>query len=105
MNLKLLTLASQDLIRGKRFYESQEEGLGDYFFDSLSSDIESLLLYAGIHKKIRGYYCLLSRRFPYAVYYKVELKEIRVFRVLDCRQNPSKTETALKREPEEGGNA
>nr|VFJ91544.1 MAG: hypothetical protein BECKLFY1418B_GA0070995_102620 [Candidatus Kentron sp. LFY] len=34
---------------GFRFYERQAEGLGDYFLDSLWSDIHSLRLYGGIH--------------------------------------------------------
>ncbi len=69
--------------------------MGEYFLDSLASDIESLLVYRGFHRKIRGYYCLLSKRFPYAIYYKIEQTEIKIFRVLDCRQNPVKTRHAL----------
>ncbi|MEX2607147.1 MAG: type II toxin-antitoxin system RelE/ParE family toxin [Kiritimatiellia bacterium] len=95
MKLRILSAASRDLLRGKRFYEKQGEGLGDYFLDSLSSDVDSLIVYAGIHRKFRGYYCLLSKRFPYAVYYRIEAKEIRVFRVIDCRQDPSKTARSL----------
>lgn len=30
------------------FSEKQGEGLGEYFFNSLFSDIDSLLIYAGI---------------------------------------------------------
>lgn len=82
-------------MKGKEFYESQERGLGKYFLDSLASDIDSLLIYAGIHRKIRGYFCLLAKHFPYAIYYKIELTETRVFRVLDYRQNPARTRQAL----------
>ena len=96
MNLRILTAASRDLVKGKNFYEHQEEGLGGYFLDTLYSDIDSLILYAGIHRKIRGYHCMFSKRFPYAVYYKVEANEIRVYRVMDCRQDPRKTLKALK---------
>lgn len=63
--------------------------------DSLFSDIDSLVVYAGIHSRFRGYFCLFAKRFPYAVYYRVEEGEIRVYRVLDCRQNPSKISRAL----------
>lgn len=35
---------------------------------SIFSDIDSLQLYAGIHLKAFGYFRLLSKRFPYAVY-------------------------------------
>jgi hypothetical protein len=44
MRLRILSAASRDLLRGKRFYERRAEGLGDYFLDSLFSDIDSLIL-------------------------------------------------------------
>jgi plasmid stabilization system protein ParE len=95
MRIRILTEASKDLIRGKSFYEAQQVGLGDYFFDSISSDVESLLLHAGIHRKVRGYHCLLSKRFPFAVYYRTEREEIRIYRILDCRRDPVKIDDAL----------
>jgi plasmid stabilization system protein ParE len=95
MKIEILTSAYDDLKKGRIFYEAQTENLGDYFFDSLFSDIDSLILYAGIHQKIFGYYRLLSRRFPYAIYYKIESENIVVWRVLDCRQKPEKTEKQL----------
>ncbi len=49
--------------------------MGNYFFDTLFSDIDSLALFGGIHRKIYGYHRLLSCRFPYAIYYKVENKK------------------------------
>ena len=95
MKIRVLTAASRDLIHAKKFYERQDENLGDYFVDSLSSDIDSLLIYAGTQRKICGYFCMLSKRFPYAIYYRVESNEIRIYRVLDCRQHPAKTIKAL----------
>ena len=50
MEIVLLETALLDLERGARFYDEQEIGVGDYFKDCLISDIDSLLLYAGIHK-------------------------------------------------------
>ena len=96
MQVQILDLAIEDLARGKSFYDSQEQNLGDYFLDTLLSDIDSLVLYAGIHRKVRGYHCLFSQRFPYAVYYKTKDEFIEVYRVLDCRQDPKKTENALQ---------
>ena len=49
------------------------------YLDSLFSDINSLQLYAGIHAKHSGCHCLLSRRFPFAIYYRVARKVVRVF--------------------------
>jgi len=96
MIIRLLSLALDDLDAGRRFYERQQAGLGDYFLDSLYSDIESLLLYAGVHAKVLGCYRALSRRFPYAIYYRLEGEEIQVWRVLDCRQRPSTTRRQLR---------
>lgn len=90
-------MALDDLDAGRQFYEMQQAGLGDYFLDSLFSDIDSLLLYAGIHQKVFGYHRTLSRRFPYAIYYRVEGEDIQVWRVLDCRQNPASITERLKR--------
>jgi len=70
--------------------------VGGYFLDSLFSDIDSLVLYAALHRKVFGFHRMLSKRFPYAIYYQIESREMVVYRVLDCRQNPRKTAAALK---------
>jgi len=66
------------------------------FLDSIFSDIDSLALYAGIHPIIYGYHRMLSKRFPYAVYYKIENDVAIVWRVLDLRRNPEKIRNALR---------
>ena len=43
-----------DLAEGYLFYEKQQQNLGDYFWDSIFSDIDSLIIYGGIHKKAHG---------------------------------------------------
>jgi hypothetical protein len=48
VKIEILDEAQEDLIQGFRFYESQEPGLGNYFLDCLFSDIDSLLVYAGV---------------------------------------------------------
>ena len=96
MRIRILSSGFRDLEAGRRFYERQGEGLGEYFLDSLFSDIDSLALYAGIHHKVFGYHRLLSRRFPYAIYYHLHTEEVVVYRVLDCRQDPRKTIAALR---------
>ena len=49
MKIKILSSANQDLIDGYWFYEKQSEGVGEYFMDTLFSDIDSLMINAGIH--------------------------------------------------------
>lgn len=96
MKIKLLSSALEDLSEGRSFYNKQGEGLGEYFFDSLFSDIDSLVLYAGIHQKVYGYHRMLSKRFPYAIYYRLEEEtSVMVYRVLDLRRDPKKTRKAL----------
>ena len=98
MNLRILESASNDLAEGRDFYERQGEGLGGYFLDSLFSDMDSLALSAGIHRKVLGFHRLLSRRFPYAIYYQFENEQAVVYRVLDLRQEPRKIRAGLKSE-------
>lgn len=95
MTVRILDEAEQDLLDGFRFYDTREQGLGDYFLDSLFSDIDSLHLYAGIHSVHFGYHRLLSKRFPFAVYYKVEKENTNVWAILDCRQDPAKIRERL----------
>jgi len=95
MRIKILSSAVDDLHAGRLFYEKQGGWLGEYFFDSLFSDIDSLVLYAGIHQKVFGYHRLLSKRFPYAVYYMLEEDLAVVWRVLDLRRHPDKIRQAL----------
>lgn len=90
MNIKILDLAERDLIEGFVFYEAQEAGLGSYFLTNLYADIESLKIYAGVHERpFKAYYRLLSRRFPFAVFYKFEGNTVFIHAVLDCRRDPA----------------
>ncbi len=98
MKIEILDEAQEDLIEGFRFYETREVGLGSFFLDCLFSDIDSLLLYGGIHQIIFGYHRCLSKRFPFAIYYIVEGDLIRIHAVLDCRSNPSWIRKRLKEE-------
>ena len=89
MKIRLLRSARGDLLKAYEFYEHQSEGIGRYFLDSVSADIDSLLLYAGIHPRPwNDYHRMLTHRFPYAIYYRVVGEEIRIYAVLDCRQDP-----------------
>ncbi len=90
MKIHILDQAEDDLVDGYNFYESQKQGVGAYFLDSLYSDIESLILYAGIHRvRHKGYRRMLSKRFPFAIYYTVSGDAIKVHAVIDCRKDPA----------------
>ncbi len=67
MKVIVLKEVAEDLEEGRLFYDRKEPCIGDYFFDSLISDLESLILYAGTHNKRFGLHGMLSRRFPFAI--------------------------------------
>lgn len=89
MKIKILGAAEKDIADGYYFYERQSLGLGSYFLDSIYADIDSLIYFGGIHLKISGYHRLLSKRFPFSIYYKIDLDIIKIYAVLDNRRNPS----------------
>lgn len=78
------------------FSERQAAGLGNYFFDSLFAEIDSLQEKAGIHRKVFGFHRLIAKRFPYAVYYSVDADVVIVRAVLDCRRDPQWLRTRLR---------
>jgi hypothetical protein len=97
MKVRIEAPARNDLVEGYEFYEANEEGLGEYFLACLYSDIESLRIFGGIHRKeYRSLHRALSRKFPFAVYYVVEKDEVVVKAVLDCRRDPSWIRKRLK---------
>ncbi|HHL30965.1 MAG TPA: type II toxin-antitoxin system RelE/ParE family toxin [Oceanospirillales bacterium] len=90
MKIKLHASAKKDLIEGFHFYENQQKSIGYYFLDSLYSDLESLTITAGIHQiYYKIYFRMLSKRFPFAIYYKITDKIINVTAILDCRRKPA----------------
>ncbi|MFN7841063.1 MAG: type II toxin-antitoxin system RelE/ParE family toxin [Pirellula sp.] len=96
MKIRLLPEAERDLEIAADFYESQQSGLGSYFNDSLSSDIESLRIYAGIHESYRGFHRSLSKRFPFSIYYKLADECVDIYAVLDARQDPGTVDAILE---------
>ena len=88
-NIQILSEAEADLEDGRFFYESQENGIGNYFWDSLISDIESLVIYGGVHSKVYGYHRMTSKRFPYSIYYSIKADTAYVVAVLPERKNPT----------------
>jgi hypothetical protein len=90
MKTRILPSAVRDLDGGYEFYERQESGAGDYFIDSLSSDISSLKIFAGIHRKRGDHFRLPSKRFPYWIYYRMDGDTAYVAAILDARQHPTR---------------
>ena len=79
--------AVEDLEEGWTFYETRQAGIGNYFWDSLLSDMESLSIFAGVHAKQYGFFRMLSRRFPYGIYYDIDQDTAYVVAILPMRRD------------------
>lgn len=60
MKVQVLAGATEDLADGYRFFERQATGLGEYFLDSLWSEIQSLRLYGGLS----GLFSVIGKKIP-----------------------------------------
>ena len=89
MKIRVLDEAEDDLHEGREFYERREPGIGGYFAASLAADLDSLQIFAGIHPVVLSYHRALSKRFPFAIYYRVEEGIVSVYAVLDLRRDPA----------------
>ena len=88
-HIQILSEAETDLEDGRFFYDEQGTGVGSYFWNSLISDIESLVIFGGVHSKEHGYYRMTSKRFPYSIYYTVKTDTAYVVAVLPEKRNPA----------------
>jgi hypothetical protein len=87
MKVRVLRSAIEDLATAREFYDRQQACVGDYFFDSLFAEIDSLTLYAGVHAQKYGFHRLLAR---------IIGDEAVIFRILDCRRRPGLISESLK---------
>jgi hypothetical protein len=100
LQIEISTSARSDLLAGYDFYESQQAGLGEYFVDSVLSDIEGLLIHAGVHiRTSRSIYRSLGSKFPFGIYYRLNganNEVAQVIAILDTRQKPMRIRSTLK---------
>ncbi len=85
----VLAEAANDLEAVRDFYDEREETLGDYCVDCLVSDIESLAIFHGVHRREYGFYRMLAKRFPFGIYYWDTTEDTQAIAVLDLRRDPS----------------
>lgn len=89
MRVIVLSKAEAHLAEGYEWYEKQDPGAGDYFLRRMYGEIESLPRFAGIHRKFRGKYRLITHRFPFGIFYTVNGDIIEVCAVIDLRRRPA----------------
>ena len=101
--LRFLPEVEEDVVAGYAWYEEKSPGLGEEFlrmFYACAGQIpQNLLLYPKAHGELRR---RLLRRFPYAVYFRIQGDEIVVFGLFHCARDPRTIRARLRdrEEPE-----
>jgi len=87
--LRLRSEAEEDFLRIFEWYEAQRAGLGEDFLLCVEAAFETIrenpTAFSCIQQNIRR---VLTRRFPYAIFYIVEDQSLTVLGVFHCRRNP-----------------
>lgn len=96
MKIKISGGAERDIADGCDFYGDIDPNLATYFHDSISADIDSLLLYAGVHPKVDGWHYTFASRFPFVIWYGVINDIVVVYAVLDGRRDPGRNAQTLR---------
>lgn len=95
--LRFLPAVGEDAIGGYAWYEEKTPGLGEEFlrvFYACASEIpRTPLLYPEVHREFRR---RLLRRFPYAIYFRIEGNENVVFGLFHCARDPRTIRARLR---------
>ena len=87
--LRFLPEVEMDVPNGRLWYEEKSPGLGEEFlrvFYACSQELtRNPLIHQTVHREFRR--CLL-RRFPYAIYFRVEDNVVIVFGLFHCARGP-----------------
>ena len=89
LEIRLRPEAEQDLADAAAWYEEQRQGLGHEFLDEvltmLSSIAKNPLMYPDVYRNTRR---AVIHRFPFSVYFRVEIETIVVVAVMHGSRNP-----------------
>ena len=95
--LRFLPEVEEDAINGYAWYENKSKGLGEDFLRMFYARVNEITWNPLLHPKVYQDFrrCLL-RRFPYAIYFTIEKKQIVVFGLFHCARNPQAISTKLR---------
>jgi toxin ParE1/3/4 len=80
--------AEADLREARDWYEEQRSGLGKQFVAEIARTIRFLAQNPEVYPEYyRGFRRALTGRFPYKLFYRLELGRIIVFRILHARRD------------------
>lgn len=94
--LSFLPEVEDDAVDTYTWYESKARGLGEEFlrvFYACAREISrNPFMYRRVYKEFRR---RLLRRFPYAMYFRVEEEQVVVYGLFHCARDPQRVENAL----------
>jgi len=80
--------AEADLQDARSWYESQRPGLGDELLNEISQVVRILAEQPGRRPVYyNGFRRLMTHRFPYKVFYRIEGDQVIVFRILHAKRD------------------
>ncbi len=89
MNVRYTDRAKDDLETAFSWYEKQRRGLGFEFLDCIEVGLKSILRFPEMYEEIYSNFrrCVV-KRFPFSLFYTIEVNEIVIHSVFDNRQIP-----------------
>lgn len=88
-SIRFVPEVEDDLINAYDWYESRSTGLGEDYLRMFNAAVHHIQkrpsLYRKVHGEVRR---VLLRRFPCALYYRVDEEHVVVYGVFHCARNP-----------------
>ncbi|MBN8421831.1 MAG: type II toxin-antitoxin system RelE/ParE family toxin [Verrucomicrobia bacterium] len=97
MTVQVVRAAKADIASSHKFYENQQQGLGNYFVECILADIAELEKTGGIHRQTHGYHHVNSKRFQSVLYYRMVDETVILTAIIDGRINPARRDRILSR--------
>ncbi len=87
-SVSLRDVAENDLARARDWYDKQRPGLGDELLSVVAECLLSLESTPELHPiYYRGFRRVLTRRFPYKLFFRIEGEAVVVFRILHASRD------------------
>ncbi|MEK6651503.1 MAG: type II toxin-antitoxin system RelE/ParE family toxin [Nitrospirota bacterium] len=95
--LRFLPEVEEDAINGYVWYETKSKGLGEDFLRMFYAYANEITWNPLLHPKAyQDFRRRLLRRFPYAIYFTIEKKQVVVFGLFHCARNPQAINAELQ---------
>jgi plasmid stabilization system protein ParE len=95
--LRFLSEVEDDVVASYAWYEGKALGLGDEFLRLFYAVANEILRSPLLSPKVYGEFRRrLVRRFPYAIYFRIEGNEVVVFGLFHCARDPRTIGSTLR---------